>query len=460
MLYREEAPDVRRTVKLEVQRKLPRRVLVLGDADREALGLVVGPSDILPAEVPKQPADRRVMLEYEGMPAPGADAFRWFFYASNPPWNNTRHSLSNVRGLQKELPIKLRNVYSFFVIYANIDGFDPIRYVGREVQAPGGTSDRSSTAGSSRKWRKRRLRSSSEWTRSSPTRRPRCCRRWWTACRTGTCGAPGSASGRRVGSRTSSTPTGTLYQCLRDLSLMIAPFLPFGSGGHVPEPRGAALRRRAPGQRAPAALPRRRRLPASTRRCRTRWRRSESWSPSACRCAPGGRSRPGSRWAEARIVLARPETEEAVRPYLSIMEEELNVVTASVIERADELVSYRVKPNFQALGRRLGPRMKAAQRAIQSADAGALLRALDDKGEVVLSVDGEDLTFTRDDLVVAVGGPGGLRGREWSGGGGHPGHAAYRRAGGRRPVPRGALQGSEPAKGDEARLRGADSASG
>jgi isoleucyl-tRNA synthetase len=58
-------------------------------------------------------------------PAPGADAFRWFFYASSPPWTNTRHSLTNVRGTQKEFLVKLRNVYSFFVIYANIDGFSP-----------------------------------------------------------------------------------------------------------------------------------------------------------------------------------------------------------------------------------------------------------------------------------------------------------------------------------------------
>ena len=55
-------------------------------------------------------------------PAPGADAFRWFFYASGPPWNATRHSLSNVRALQKEFLVKLRNVYSFFTIYANLDG--------------------------------------------------------------------------------------------------------------------------------------------------------------------------------------------------------------------------------------------------------------------------------------------------------------------------------------------------
>ncbi len=59
-------------------------------------------ADVKPVEVPRLPADERVTIEDPSSPAPGADAFRWFFYASNPPWSNTRHSLSNVRALQKE----------------------------------------------------------------------------------------------------------------------------------------------------------------------------------------------------------------------------------------------------------------------------------------------------------------------------------------------------------------------
>src|SRR6202007_1966036 len=71
------------------------------------------------------PPEEPVLVEDPAPPAPGADAFRWFFYASNPPWNATRHSLSNVRALQKEFLIKLRNVFSFFTIYANIDSYEP-----------------------------------------------------------------------------------------------------------------------------------------------------------------------------------------------------------------------------------------------------------------------------------------------------------------------------------------------
>ena len=53
-------------------------------------------------DVPRLPADQRVTLEDPATPAPGADAFRWFFYAASPPWSATRHALSNVRALQKE----------------------------------------------------------------------------------------------------------------------------------------------------------------------------------------------------------------------------------------------------------------------------------------------------------------------------------------------------------------------
>ena len=63
----------------------------------------------------------------------GADAFRWFFLAGAAPWANKRHSLQNVRAAAREFPLKLRNVYSFFTIYAEIDGFDPRTDRGRPV---------------------------------------------------------------------------------------------------------------------------------------------------------------------------------------------------------------------------------------------------------------------------------------------------------------------------------------
>ncbi len=125
-LYRGDAPDRVVDVVLHASKKLRRRLVVLHPDDRAALGVLpTSTADILPVGVSRLPPEERVVIEDPATPAPGADAFRWFFYASSPPWSATRHSLSNVRALQKDFAVKLRNVYSFFTIYGNIDGFDP-----------------------------------------------------------------------------------------------------------------------------------------------------------------------------------------------------------------------------------------------------------------------------------------------------------------------------------------------
>jgi isoleucyl-tRNA synthetase len=55
----------------------------------------------------------------------GADALRWFFLAGQPPWTSIRYSERAIRESVPEFLLRLWNVYSFFVIYARIDGFDP-----------------------------------------------------------------------------------------------------------------------------------------------------------------------------------------------------------------------------------------------------------------------------------------------------------------------------------------------
>jgi isoleucyl-tRNA synthetase len=124
-VYRQDAPGDAKDLVVRPRKDLRRRVVVLHAQNRAALGVVPASSrDVMPSQVPRLPQEERVTVEDPSTPAPGADAFRWFFCASSPPWSATRHSLSNVRSLQKEFSVKLRNVYSFFTIYANIDGFE------------------------------------------------------------------------------------------------------------------------------------------------------------------------------------------------------------------------------------------------------------------------------------------------------------------------------------------------
>ena len=58
----------------------------------------------------------------------GADATRWHFYTCSAPWLPTRLSLENVQETQRGFLSTLWNVYSFYVLYAEIDKFNPLEY--------------------------------------------------------------------------------------------------------------------------------------------------------------------------------------------------------------------------------------------------------------------------------------------------------------------------------------------
>src|SRR5262245_20145726 len=55
----------------------------------------------------------------------GADAMRWSMLSSQAPWTGARFKEDTIATDQREFLIKLYNVYSFFVIYANIDKWSP-----------------------------------------------------------------------------------------------------------------------------------------------------------------------------------------------------------------------------------------------------------------------------------------------------------------------------------------------
>ena len=58
----------------------------------------------------------------------GADAIRWFFYTNSAPWLPKRFSDKAVVEGQRKFLSTLWNTYAFYVLYANIDGFDPTKY--------------------------------------------------------------------------------------------------------------------------------------------------------------------------------------------------------------------------------------------------------------------------------------------------------------------------------------------
>ena len=65
---------------------------------------------------------------FEALKTYGADAIRWYFYTNSAPWLPNRfHGKAVIEG-QRKFMGTLWNTYAFYVLYAEIDKFDPTKY--------------------------------------------------------------------------------------------------------------------------------------------------------------------------------------------------------------------------------------------------------------------------------------------------------------------------------------------
>jgi len=401
VVHRSDGSGERVRLRLRPQ-KLPRRVVVLPEPVRTALGVTFAPHGLgtLPAEVPRLAAGTRVWIEDEGTPAPGADAFRWFFFASGPAWNNTRHALGRVRALQRELPLKLRNVYAFFTIYANIDGFDPADPACVRGRRPAGERallDRwilSELALTTQRVTRHMDAFLAYEAASALSELVEGLSNWYVRRSRDRFWAPGLAADKL-------DAHWTLYESLVTLAKLLAPFLPFAAEDlwqnlvrrPFPEAEEESVHLCDWPEADLAAVD------ASLSRAMAVVREVASLGLQV-RTAQKLRVRQPLEAAE--VVLADPDLGPAVSEHLELVRDELNVLEVRFVPKADEYVRWHVKPNFRALGPRVGRRMPALKAALAAADGAALLQQLESEGRVALELDGETLALGPDEIAVSV----------------------------------------------------------
>ena len=403
-----DAPSAGRELTLKTAKGLPRRVVVLHEADRTALSLQVSSvPDVKPAEVPRLPRLERCSIEDPATPAPGADAFRWFFFASNPPWSNTRHSLTNVRTLQKDTLLKLRNVYSFFTIYANIDGFDPTKPASDVSSRPeidrwitgelaltveattamldaydvhGATTKLSSFVDALSNWYVRRSRE-----------------RFWRS---------GWDDDKRAAYE-------TLYHCLVTLSGLMAPFTPYAAESMyknlVVRGRGgtgvAESVHLAPWPSADVS--------SVDRELSKNVDTVRQIVSLALQVRTAAKIKVRQPLASAKIVLSDARLAPALEAYADMMKDELNVLDVSfVTSGSEQYVTYAIKPNFRTLGQRgLGKQaqeLKKHMATMGAADAHAAVSTLLSSGTltsagVELSADDVEVSCEAHEGFAAAG---------------------------------------------------------
>jgi isoleucyl-tRNA synthetase len=106
--------------------------------------------------------------------------------------------------------------------------------------------------------------------------------------------------------------------------------------------------------------------------------------------------------SKAEVTLSHPELDARVSRYADLIADELNVHEVRFVHGAEEHVEYRVKPNFRRLGPRVGKKMPAVKKAMETADGSRLRASLLATGKADIEVEEENLPLEMEDVEVAV----------------------------------------------------------
>ena len=105
----------------------------------------------------------------------------------------------------------------------------------------------------------------------------------------------------------------------------------------------------------------------------------------------------------AEIVLAEPAREAELRAHIDLVRDELNVHAVHFVPNADDYVTYRVQPNFRALGPKVGRGIPALKAALSEVDGAQLLRQLAAEGRVEVPLEGGDsISLGPDEIAVSM----------------------------------------------------------
>jgi isoleucyl-tRNA synthetase len=343
----------------------------------------------------------------------GADALRWYFFANQPPWTSIRYSEAAIKESVPEFLLRLWNVYSFFVIYANIDGFDPAASIaadpGQLTPAALATADgyRPLTdRGELDRWILSELHRTTAGVAASLDAYDNfaaCARlnefvdamsNWYVRRSRDRFWSHGP-------SQEKSDAYWTLYECLLTTARLIAPFVPF-----LAEALWQNLAVEAFGGRSvesvhlcdyPASEPAAIDEALSERMALVR--EVVSLGRSARMASKLKVRQP---LALVEVVLADTTHQVWLEEHAQLIAEELNVKRVEFTARADQYITYNVLPNLKRLGPRLGRRLPDLKTLLAETDAGGLMRTLEADGHVTFMIADGQITLDADDLQVRL----------------------------------------------------------
>lgn len=330
----------------------------------------------------------------------GADALRWYFFANQPPWTSIRYSEQSIKDSVPEFLLRLWNVYSFFTIYANIDGFDPATSPAKRPLAQRSELDRWILSELNRTAAivVERMDAYDNFAACAAiTEFVDALSNWYVRRSRDRFWATDKQSAEKLDAYW------TLYECLTTTAQLIAPFTPFlaeslwqnlvakplngAKAGSTPEsvhlcdyPTGDAS---AVDEQLSARMNLVRHISSLGRQART--------SASLKVRQP---------LARVEVILADNTHQKWLEEHAAVIAEELNVKLVEFSDEPDKYVEHEVLPNFKLLGKKLGKLMPKIKPALASQSGAELLANLRDNGKVDLVIDGEAVQLLPEELEV------------------------------------------------------------
>jgi isoleucyl-tRNA synthetase len=343
----------------------------------------------------------------------GADALRWYFFANQPPWTPIRYNEQTIKKSIPEFLLRLWNVYSFFVIYSNIDGFDPAKDLSGDVgqldavHLAEATSYRPVTKRSELdRWILSELHQTIQDVTLAMDGYEN-----YEACGhlTAFVDALSNWYVRRSrdrfwsGDTTSTDKTDaywTLYECLLTTSKLVAPFIPFLAEA-IWQNLAAPFGQRTVQSvhlcnypQAKTAL-----IDQSLSNQMGLIREIASLGRSARMNAKLKVRQPLSKM---EVILAEQTHRDWLESHSELIRTELNVKQVEFTEDAARYITYHVQPDFKRLGPRIGRRMPALKKLLGQTDGGELLAALAADGKVRLEINNEPIELENEDVQVRL----------------------------------------------------------
>ena len=337
----------------------------------------------------------------------GADATRWYLVTNASPWDNMKFDLDGIKEVQRKFFGTLYNTYQFFALYANVDGFAfnekyiPL-YERLEID----------------RWILSSLNSLVKKVNEymddyEPTQAGRmvedfvdehlsnwyvrlCRRRFWKPARRSSAGAAMAGGGEYEHDKVCAYQT--LYECLETVLRLIAPISPFFSDA-VFQNLDAITRR------FKAASVHHTDFPVADEKAidtalEERMQLAQDASSLILSLRKKQNIRVRQPLQKVLIPVLNPAMKEQLQKVEDLIKAEVNVKEIEYLDPGNTFIKKKIKPNFVALGKKLGPKMKAVA-SLLSRFSQEQIQMLEKEGQYSLPVDGEELILQVSEVEIS-----------------------------------------------------------